>query len=330
MKAPFIAVELDSPAGGPAGGPAPAAGQGAPEGSSLEAYLRAARRLADAGADLITIADNPLASPRADSALMAALLCRETGIRALPHLACRDRNRNALISSLLALDLAGVHEVLAVTGDPLRSEDRERVKSLASFDASGLAALIAEGNRSLFSRPFSVSAALNVNAPNFDAELRRAERKTAAGVSRFLSQPVLSAAAARNLARAQSALAVPILAGILPIVSERNARFLAEKVPGIRVDPGIILRYEGADRDRRTELAVELSLEAAESVRPSAAGYYLITPFRRVDIVERILAALSASDRDRSHFHRPGEDFTWRKSGSPLPRMTGNLSTVRN
>lgn len=284
MSRPFIAVELDSPANNRA------SQQG------LDTWLASARALAAGGADAITIADNPLALPRADAATLAAVLWREAGIPAIPHLACRDRNRNALLSSLLALDLLGIHDILAVTGDPIRAEDRGSVKSLAAFDSSAFASLISEWNDTLFSSPFSVSGALNLNAANFDAELAKADKKIKAGVSRFFTQPIHSERALRNLERAGTGLGAAILAGILPIVSRRNAVFLAEKVPGMQVDGSIVDRYEGADAETATELAVTIALGTAMAARAFVDGFYVITPFRRIDIVLRIVGQLAKPD----------------------------------
>ncbi len=286
MNKKFIAVELDSPA---------ASGEQRERPGAFGRYAGWVRALGAAGADAITVADNPLAAPRADSAMLAAAVSRETGIPVIPHLACRDRNRNALLSALLALDLLGTREILAVTGDPVRAEDREAVKSLATFDSVGLARLVSEWNGSLFERPFAVSAALNVNARNFRVELERGARKREAGVTRFFTQPVFCGEALENLERARDFLGAEILAGILPVVSAKNARFLAENVRGIRLDRDFERRFEGADRERAASIAVETALETARAALPFADGLYLITPFRRLDIVTEILTGLGGA-----------------------------------
>lgn len=272
-----IAVELDPPAGNAAG-------------DALAFLTEGARELARAGADFITMADNPRAAARGDSVSLAALVTAVSGVPIVPHLTSRDRNELAIRSALLALDIAGIHEVIAVTGDPLRAS----VARGTSLCAADLAALIAEWNveENFFSRPFTITAALNVNARNFDAELERAQRKAERGVRRFLTQPVLSETAARNAERARRSLGLEVFGGILPIVSERNALFLATEVPGIQVSDDIVRRYRGLGREDATRAAISLSLEFAQELRRFADGIYLITPFKRVDIVTEIVASI--------------------------------------
>lgn len=288
-----IAVELDPPAGNAAG-------------DALAFLADGARALARAGADFITMADNPRAAPRGDSVSLAALVAAVSRVPVVPHLTARDRNELAIRSALLALDIAGVHEIIAVTGDPLRGgghdESRRKISRATDLCAADLAALISKWNieENLFSRPFAVTAALNVNARNFDAELERARRKAERGVRRFFTQPVLSEVAARNAERARRSLGLEVYGGILPIVSERNAQFLATEVPGIRVSDELVRRYRGLDKEDAARAAVSLSLEFAHELRRFADGIYLITPFKRVDIVTEIVAGIVAGEQAKA------------------------------
>lgn len=272
----LVAVELDPPArlSGPA---------------ALERMLGGAKELKDAGAGLITIADNPRALPRGDSACLAILLSRDAGIDAMPHLSCRDRNAAATLSTLLALDMAGLRQVLVVAGDPFPPGGSE-TGSRAFAGSVDFARKVSEWGNGPLSGPFALSAALNVNAANFGAELSKARRKAEAGVSRFLTQPILSQAAMDNLARAGQALDAPILGGVLPIVSERNAEFLSRgEIPGIVLDPELRRMYAGRGKEEAERIAVEASLAIMERMRPLVDGYYLVTPFSRTDIVAAIL-----------------------------------------
>ena len=142
--------------------------------------------------------------------------------------------------------------------------------------------------------PITVFGALNLNARNFEVELRRAAEKLENGMSGFLTQPVLSAQAVENLKKARETLGerAKILAGILPVVSQRNAIFMENEVNGIHVDDAIIQRFEGLDRAAGEELGLEVSVQAAKAAAPYADGFYLMTPFNRVALMERLIARL--------------------------------------
>lgn len=317
----LIAVELDPPAGNPSG-------------DALAFLKDGARTLAEAGADYITMADNPRAAPRGDSIALASLTHVCTGIPVIPHITCRDRNLVALRSALCALDMAGIHEVLAVTGDPVREEDRARIGRRAEFHSAELSRYIAEWNRepACFSKPFSVSAALNVNAHNFAAELKRAEKKAQSGVTRFFTQPVLSAEGLRNLETAKREIGQDLYGGILPIVSEKNARFLASGIRGISVGDDVIHQYRGFNKEEAMTLAIDISLEYARAMRNDVSGFYVITPFRRIDLVEKIVKELKNDGRvyaDRradfilqhpAHVRAPAK-FSGGRDGSLLRRL---------
>ncbi len=302
----YIAVELDPPERN-----AVAKDGSAGAGSFL---VEGARELARAGADAITIADNPAGRVRADSAVMACKVAREAGVLAIPHLTCRDRSREAIKSTLLALDAEGLHTVLAVTGDrdrPPRTPESTGPGRAPSRFASGwsserLAGAIGAWGTDSFSRPFRVWGALNVNARNFRAELERARRKAAAGVCAFLTQPAFTDAAFGNLALARAELGYPILGGVLPVVSERNADFLARgEIPGISVDESVARRFAGASREEAADISVGYALSLARRMETYVDGWYVITPFARVDIVARLVRALAAESRTPESGTRP-------------------------
>ncbi|HNY16890.1 MAG TPA: methylenetetrahydrofolate reductase [Treponemataceae bacterium] len=280
-----IAVELDPPAGNATG-------------DALSFLCAGALALAEAGADCITMADNPRAVARGDSIALGALTQVMTGIPVIPHITCRDRNLNAIRSGLCALDMAGINEVLAVTGDPVRAEDLDRIGRRAEFHSADLARYIGEWNLypDLFSRHFTVSAALNINAPNFDAELRRADVKARCGVTRFYTQPVLSREGLRNIEKAKRTLGQELYGGILPIVSEKNALFLAGGIRGIRVGDDVMDLYRGVGKDESSALAINVSTEYARAMRNDVTGFYVITPFKRIDLVKIIVNKLKNAE----------------------------------
>ena len=275
-----IAVELDSP-----------------KDADLTGYLEGARRLQAAGADLMTIADCPIARARMDSSLVACRVHRELGLNVLPHMTCRDRNLNATKALLLGLYAEGVREVLAITGDPIPTAERDEVKNVYQFNSRKLAQYIVSlaGEGREMPSPMTVFGALNLNARNFDVELRRAREKLDNGMSGFLTQPVLSAQAVENLKKTRETLGgdAKILAGILPVVSQRNAIFMENEVNGIHVDAAIIEKFAGLDRAAGEELGLEISVQAAKAALPYAEGFYLMTHFNRVALMERLIARLN-------------------------------------
>ncbi len=247
------------------------------------------RALRDAGADAVTIADCPIGRPRADSCLLACKVKRELGMEPLPHMTCRDRNLNATKALLLGLSIEGVHNVLLVTGDPIPAEDRSEVKSVFNFNSRKLIRYVSSLNESTLRTPFRIFGALNLNARNFDIQLRTAQEKEEAGVSGFLTQPVLSAEALENLKRARRELKGSILGGIYPVVSHRNACFLKNEIAGMRICGEIVALYEGKEREEAEDLAVRISTEIAGEIAPYTDGLYLMTPFKRVELMKRIL-----------------------------------------
>ena len=274
-----IAIELDSP-----------------KDADLTNYLAGAKRLQAAGADLLTIADCPIARARMDSSLVACRVHRELGLCTLPHMTCRDRNLNATKALLLGLYAEGVREVLAITGDPIPTAERDEVKNVYQFNSRKLAQYIVSlaGEGREMPSPMTVFGALNLNARNFEVELRRAGEKLENGMSGFLTQPVLSEQAVENLRRTRETLGEreKILAGIMPVVSQRNAIFMENEVNGIHVAEEIMEAFAGLDREQGEALGLEISLKMAREALPYADGFYLMTPFNRVALMERLIARL--------------------------------------
>ena len=274
-----IAIELDSP-----------------KDADLTNYLAGAKRLQAAGADLLTIADCPIARARMDSSLVACRVHRELGLCTLPHMTCRDRNLNATKALLLGLYAEGVREVLAITGDPIPTAERDEVKNVYQFNSRKLAQYIVSlaGEGREMPGPMTVFGALNLNARNFEVELRRAGEKLENGMSGFLTQPVLSEQAVENLRRTRETLGsrAKILAGIMPVVSQRNAIFMENEVNGIHVAEDIMEAFAGLDREQGEALGLEISLKMAREALPYADGFYLMTPFNRVALMERLIARL--------------------------------------
>lgn len=257
-------------------------------------FMSGAWALKSAGADAITIADCATARASMDSSIMSCKLRRELDIDVIPHMTCRDRNLNATKALLLGLSMEGVRNVLTVTGDPVPSAERDEVKSVYQFNSRKLAGFVSSLNRTELEKPFQIYGALNVNARNFDVQLKLAEDKIKNGVCGFLTQPVLTEDALNNIKKASQVLDAKIFGGIIPVVSSRNARFMNSEISGITVDDRITELYEGKDRQQCTELAIRISTEIAKLMYDHVDGFYLMTPFTRTDIMSELIKNIRA------------------------------------
>lgn len=278
----IIAVEFDPPAS-----------------CDIHKFMENAEFLREVGIDAITIADCPIARARVDSSILAVKLRRELGIQVIPHMTCRDRNINATKALLYGLEIEDVHNVLVVTGDPIPAADRNEVKAVFNFNSQILVGYIKNLNETLFPTPFLIFGALNVNAVNFNQELVKAKRKIAQGVKAFLTQPVLSKRALENLKLAHEELDVKILGGIIPIVSYRNAVYMNNEISGIDVEEAFIEAYKDKTREEASALAIAISCDIVDKMKDYVHGYYLITPFHRVEIIRRIVCHIQSMDKTK-------------------------------
>lgn len=261
--------------------------------TNWEYMLRDAFILKKAGADMITIADSPLAKARADSAILASKIQREAGIPTMPHITCRDKNLLGIKAMLLGLNIEGIRNVLTVTGDPIANIERKAVKGVFSINSSNLASYISSLNKNIFGNTsFEIGGALNVNAFNFEAELRRSHTKIENGISYFLTQATYTEAAVNNIIRANEDLKVPVFVGIMPIVSYKNALFINNEVPGIKIEKATIELFRDKGREESEKLGVDLAMETIKKLYPHVAGFYLMTPLKRThmicDLIKRI------------------------------------------
>lgn len=270
-----IAVELDPP-----------------KNARTSGFMQNAKSLLAGGADMLTVADCPVARARMDSSLLACKLKSALNAEVMPHLTCRDRNINASKALLLGLSAEEINNVLIVTGDPVASAERSEVKMVYEFNSRMLIGQVSTLNKTLFDSPFYLYAALNINAKSFKSHIARAKEKVKNGAIGFFTQPAFSDEAIENLKIAKRELAVPIVGGIMPIVSYNNACFIASEVPGITITADVMEKYKGKSREESSEIAVEISCEIAQKMLPHIDGFYLITPFSRVDIISEIMAKI--------------------------------------
>ena len=244
-----------------------------------------------AGVDVITIADSPMGRARVDSIMIAAKIKREVGIEVIPHVCCRDKNVNALKSTLLAGYTENIRNVLAVTGDPIAMADKNNIKSVFDLNSFKLMELITTMNKEVFAGgPIHIGGALNLNGPNPESELTRMSKKMDMGASFFLTQPIFDDHVISLLPQINQNKNVKILGGIMPLVSYRNAHFLNNEVAGIRIPAEIINRFDkNMDKEEAELLGIEIAVEIANKMKKHVQGFYFITPFNRGHMIRKII-----------------------------------------
>lgn len=260
-----------------------------PKDLNMKRYMENVKALSNSGADGITIADCPVARVRVDASLTAYKIKNEIGIEPIVHMTCRDRNVNASKALLLGLNLENILNIITITGDPVPTAEKDEVKSVFQFNSTKFAALVSDMNEKIFTNKMNIGAALNINANKFDLEIKRAQAKEKAGVNVFYTQPVISKTAVENLKIARKELKSYIMGGVMPIVSYKNALFMNSEASGIRLDDEIIERYKGLEREAASRLAVEITSDFMRQIADDVDGYYIITPFSRVEIVGELV-----------------------------------------
>ena len=169
--------------------------------------------------------------------------------------------------------------------------DRERIRSVFNFNSIKLMEYLKTMNQEIFPQaPIFYGGALNQNTGSPDIIARRMQRKMEAGASWFMTQPVFSQEGIARLAQLREMTGARILAGIMPLVSRRNALFMQNEMPGIEIPDSILQRYpEEASREEYEQAALQISLELIDRLRDCCDGYYLMTPFNRTGLIRNIL-----------------------------------------
>ena len=256
-----------------------------------EKLLESAHYLKNAGVDVLTFPDSPSGRTRVDSVLMAAKVYRETGIEVMPHVCCRDKNAFAMRAMFMGAKINDIKNFLIITGDPVPASARNLVKSVFNFSSVGLMKIAQEMNKEVFNdNPLNYGGAINQNLINLDSVINTTKRKIEAGANFFLTQPVFSKEEAKRLRKIKEETGACIFAGIMPLISRRNALFMKNEIAGINVTDEIVERYpENGSKEEGEKVAVELAKEIISYIDDFADGYYFSFPFNRVYLLNRIL-----------------------------------------
>ncbi|MDQ0205895.1 bifunctional homocysteine S-methyltransferase/methylenetetrahydrofolate reductase [Alkalicoccobacillus murimartini] len=257
-------------------------------------FMEGAIALKGAGIDALTLADNSLASPRVDNLALGTLVKEQAGIRPLVHLTCRDRNLIGLQSHLMGLHALGLTDVLTITGDPTKIGDFPGATSVYDVASYQLIAMIKQLNEGLsFSgkelgekADFTIGAAFNPNVKYIDKAVQRLEKKINSGADYFMSQPVYDHHQLKIIYEETKHLEQPIYIGIMPLVSSRNAEFLHNEVPGIKLTNQIrevMARHDGDPEASKRE-GIAIAKDLIDTAYEWFNGIYLITPFMHYDV----------------------------------------------
>jgi homocysteine S-methyltransferase len=270
-----------------------------PRGVDATRMLADTARLRDAGIDAVNVPDGPRAQSRMGALLTSVLIEQRVGIETVTHYACRDRNLLGMLSDLLGASAVGLKNLLVITGDPPKMGPYPDATAVFDVDSIGLTNLVSNLNRGLdpgdnpIGAPtrFVVGVGVNPVAVDPETELRRFEWKVEAGAEFAITQPVFDAEQLERFATRVAHHNVPIVAGIWPLVSARNAEFLANEVPGVSVPAEIIARMRAANeksKDHAVAEGIAIAREMLDRVRGVVHGAQVSAPFGKVELALQV------------------------------------------
>ncbi len=263
--------------------------------------LQRIARLKAAGVDAVNIPDGPRASARMSTLALSVLAERDVGMEVIIHYCCRDRNLLGMQSDLLGAGALGIRNVLIVTGDPPKLGDYPSATAVFDVDSIGLMQIANRLNHAqdLVGNPIDKATALHLGcaanpaAINLDEEIRRFEYKVEAGAEFAMTQPVYDPRVFERFVRRTESCRIPILVGILPLRSFRNAEFLSNEVPGMEVPGRILDRMAAAESPEKARAeGIAIAREALLECAPLCRGVYVMPPFGDVNAAIEVVEAI--------------------------------------
>jgi len=266
-----------------------------PRGVDATKMLEAVRALKAAGIDAVNVPDGPRAQSRMGALMTSLLIEQQVGIETITHYCCRDRNLLGMLSDLLGASAMGLRNLLLITGDPPKMGPYPDATAVFDIDSIGLTNLVNRLNHGLdpgghaIGEPTQFTIGVGVNPAALDAEneRRRFAFKVEAGAEYAVTQPMFDAAQLERFLGTITTMRIPIVAGIWPLVSARNAEFLANEVPGVVVPPEIVARMRKANersKEHATAEGVAIAQEMLARVRGAVQGVQVSAPFGRADL----------------------------------------------
>ena len=270
-----------------------------PHGLLSEPVIEKAREMFYEGIDVINIPDGPRASARMSALSMALQLQMKVGIETVLHYVCRDRNVIGIQSDLLGAYALGLKNILAITGDPPKLGNYPDATAVFDVDAIGLVNIINRLNHGLdiagnpIGTPtgYFIGVGANPGAVNFDEELRRLDWKVEAGAEYIVTQPVFDLGIFENFLEKIQHIKIPVIAGLWPLTSIRNAEFMNNEIPGCNVPEAVMerLRLHQDSKEDSIRVGIEIARETLENMKGYIQGIQISAPFGRVRSVMDVM-----------------------------------------
>src|SRR5271154_2326309 len=274
-----------------------------PKGIDIRKEIEGAKFVKSVGVDAVTIPDSPRASARMSNQALSLLMQRDVGIEAILHYTCRDRNVLGIQSDLLGAAATGIRNLLCITGDPPKMGSYPDATAVFDVDAIGLVNIVHNLNRGLdiggnpigVGTGFVIGVGANPGLPNLDEEIKRFEYKVVAGAEYVVTQPVFDLSLLENFVRRIEHSRIPVVAGIWPLVSVRNAEFMKNELR-VSVPDSILERMARAQTPEaaRSE-GVAIAREMLTACRQMAQGAQISAPLGRYTSAVDVLEALGTS-----------------------------------
>jgi homocysteine S-methyltransferase len=272
-----------------------------PRGASPGVLLERAQYCRESEVDAINVADGPRASARMSAQALCVLLQNQVGVDTILHYTCRDRNLLGMQSDLLGAHALGLRNILAITGDPPKLGDYPDATAVYDVDSIGLIRILDHLNHGCDLAGNLIGPALGIHIgcgadpskPDMEKEVRRLEEKVAAGAEYVMTQPVYDPRTLERFLGMITHLEVPLMVGILPLYSHRNAEFLHNEVPGMSIPDEIRERMRKAGSGEKAQAeGVAIARDATLAARERAQGVYVMPPFNKVELAVRVIEIL--------------------------------------
>jgi homocysteine S-methyltransferase len=276
-----------------------------PKGIETSLLLEKASLCSQMSIDAINIPDGPRASSRLSAMITAVTIQQNVSIETVLHLCCRDKNLISIQSDLLGAQTIGIRNLLLITGDPPKIGEYPNASGVFDLDSIQLTAVVNNLNKgidiarkSLESQlSFTIGVGVNPVATNFDLELDRFRKKVEAGAEYCITQPVFDTESFFEFLEATEPFRIPVIAGIWPFTSYKNAEFMANEVPGVTVPDEILKKmYASKSREQALQTGVEIARELMGTIDKHVAGFAISAPFGNVKIPLAVLGKIDISD----------------------------------